>query len=373
MTPLCETYQHKRSRSSVYVCWMLGVSLCSWASCGTPEEAAAVFGLKERPKNETCKAPKSVDDAPAMLSETGCFSKDDPKKPATGLIPYGVNNALWSDNAEKQRWMALPEGSTVEVDAKTGDLDFPVGSVLLKHFALDGIALETRFLSRLSDGEWAAYTYVFDDEGRDAKLLGDVNDYRFVAKGDDFYEWIFPSRKNCFSCHTKSARISIGLEVAQLKGTFEYPNGVVADQMETLRHIGVAKKPDAQAEEVTILAGLHDKNATVERKARSYLHANCSYCHQGNETKDVTLDLRIDRLLPQMNACDVKPSKNGYGIDDVMIIAPGDPARSMLLFRMKSTVQDVRMPVMGTKLVDEDAVKAVEEWIGSLTNCDTGN
>lgn len=372
MTPSSEMYQHKRAMRPAILFIPLGLGLLGLGACGEGTETGAAYGLQTRPENETCKAPPSVDEAPKKLSETGCFMADDPKQPASGLIPYGVNNALWSDQAEKQRWMALPQGGTITV-SENGDLDFPVGSVLLKHFSMDGVALETRFLSRLTDGQWAAYTYVFDDQGNDAKLLGDQNDYRFIPKGDDFYEWIFPSRKNCFGCHTKSANISIGLETAQLEGLFEYPGKVVANQMETLRHIGVVEGKDPVRNNLTVLVNLQDDAANAEMKARSYLHANCAYCHQGSEVKDLTLDLRIELPLSEMNACDVKPAKNGYGIENVKLIAPGDPDRSMLLFRMKSTVQDVRMPAVGTKLVDEDAVKAIETWIASMKSCDSVN
>jgi hypothetical protein len=143
--------------------------------------------------------------------------------------------------------------------------------------------------------------------------------------------------------------------------------------VQTLRHIGVLDDKTVVPKDLKILMGLKTANASAEQMARSYLHANCSYCHQGDEVKDVTLDLRMDRPLSKMNACDVKPSKNGFSVEDVKIIAPGVPERSMLIFRMKSTVQDVRMPVVGTKLVDDEAIKAIETWISSLKNCDDTN
>jgi uncharacterized repeat protein (TIGR03806 family) len=374
MTPHCEQFKHKSESTRGYLPRLaLCFAMSFFSSCGSAEDAAENYGLQKRPLNTTCKAPESADKAPTMLSQTGCFLKDDPKKAAPAMIPYGVNTPLWSDNAQKQRWMAIPEGKTVAVDPATGDFDFPVGSVLAKYFEMDGIALETRFISRLSDGQWAAYTYVFDEEGKDAKLLGEENDYRFIPKGDDALEWGFPSRKACFGCHTKSAKITIGPEIAQLDGDYKYPSGIVANQVQTLRHIGVLDEKTVAPKDLKILMGLKAADASAEQKARSYLHANCSYCHQGDEVKDVTLDLRMDRPLSKMNACDVKPSKNGFGIDAVKLIAPGAPERSMLLFRMKSKVQDVRMPVVGTKLVDEEATKAIETWIGSLKNCDDAN
>ena len=33
-------------------------------------------------------------------------------------VPYGVSAQAWSDGAEKQRWMAIPDGEVVTVDAE---------------------------------------------------------------------------------------------------------------------------------------------------------------------------------------------------------------------------------------------------------------
>ncbi len=49
------------------------------------------------------------DTIPANLIDTGCVSMADPKQPALGLIPYAPNAPFWSDGADKDRWMALPE------------------------------------------------------------------------------------------------------------------------------------------------------------------------------------------------------------------------------------------------------------------------
>ncbi|MFM8342323.1 MAG: hypothetical protein ACKN9F_08905, partial [Methylomonas sp.] len=45
---------------------------------------------------------------PTKLSETGLFASTKDHTPAKGLIPYSVNAPLWSDNAEKDRLIALP-------------------------------------------------------------------------------------------------------------------------------------------------------------------------------------------------------------------------------------------------------------------------
>ena len=346
------------------------------AGLGAEPPGNAAFGLRVRPVNTTCKDPgrptgKPGDPFPAQLSATGCFDAADPKKAAAGLIPYGVASALWSDKADKQRWMALPEGKKIAFMAN-GDFDFPLGTVLLKAFSLNGTMLETRFLIRHSDGQWGMYTYVWDEAGKDAKLLGEGSDSRFLGES----EWVFPSRANCVTCHTEAAGRSLGPSTRQFNSLFDYPLGKRANQLSTLEHIGIFATPPG---DIVTLPKLpppqYDVGSSLEQRARSYLHANCSHCHQPGGTKDVSeldlvnLDLRYDTPLKMTNICNVPPSKNNYGITDVKLLTPQDTMLSMISVRMHSKVTNVRMPQIGTGVVDPLGTQIVDDWIKSLKTC----
>lgn len=350
-----------------------------------PVPAATVdFGLDSRPANTTCKDPgrptgMANDPFPQMLSATGCFVASDPKKPMPGLIPYTVASPLWSDNAQKQRYMALPEGKKIKITAN-GDFDFPNGTVLLKTFAMDGVMLETRFLIRHSDGKWGTYTFVWDAQGKDAKLLGDNADTLFV--GD--IVWDVPSRANCVTCHTEPVGRSIGPEIRQLNSVYEYGPAKRANQLKTLDHIGVF---EVSPGDVTKLPSLPDPKytmgATLEQRARSYFHANCSHCHQPGGTKDnsgkdlVSLDFRFDTSFGMMGICDVVPSKNNYGYENIKLLTPGDTEvgnfgelkRSMISVRMHLTTASVRMPQIGTSVPDPVGTRVVDAWISGLKAC----
>ena len=80
---------------------------------------------------------------PATLSAVGAFTDLSALAPSTGLIPYAVNSPLWSDNAVKTRWLAVPNtgGPSYTANqqigfAPTGEWTFPNGSVFVKHFVL---------------------------------------------------------------------------------------------------------------------------------------------------------------------------------------------------------------------------------------------
>ncbi|MEQ1506094.1 MAG: PQQ-dependent sugar dehydrogenase, partial [Myxococcota bacterium] len=74
---------------------------------------------------------------PETLSATGCFDPADPSRPGPALVPYTVAHPFWSDGADKDRWVAIPDGTTVEVDAGvpqgggSGELVLPIGSVVV--------------------------------------------------------------------------------------------------------------------------------------------------------------------------------------------------------------------------------------------------
>jgi glucose/arabinose dehydrogenase/mono/diheme cytochrome c family protein len=170
---------------------------------------------------------------PKLLSQTGCFEAADPRVPVPAMIPYAPNAPFWSDGAQKDRYLAVPDGSAITVRGD-GDFDFPVGSVLAKVFTLEGKRRETRLFMRHDDGTWAGYTYLFREDESEADLLeGSLDE----VIGPVTYH--YPSRGECSFCHTKAAGDTLGLEERQLDGPLTYPSGVTANQVETLRHIGI--------------------------------------------------------------------------------------------------------------------------------------
>jgi hypothetical protein len=144
---------------------------------------------------------------------------------------YAPNAAFFSDGAVKTRWLALPDGQRINVDA-SNDFDFPNGSVLMKNFSLGGQLVETRLFMRNNDGNWAGYTYQWNDQHTDATRV--VGGKTIQVAGQT---WEFPSEAQCLQCHTQTAGRSLGLEIGQLNGNFGYPTGRTANQLTTLNAI----------------------------------------------------------------------------------------------------------------------------------------
>lgn len=101
--------------------------------------------------------------------------------------------------------------------------------------------------------------------------------------------------------------------------------------------------------------------ATVEDRARAYLHANC---HRPGVNGQGGLDLRMDTTFPAANVRGKKPQYGSAGIPDAMnpeIVAPGTPDRSVLLARVKSTAAQRRMPPISSHVVDEGGAMLLSE------------
>lgn len=300
-----------------------------------------------------------MDTVPRSLLATGCVDPSNPLLPAEGLIPYAPNAPFWSDGAEKERYLALPEGSRVAVGAD-GDFDLPEGTVLVKHFTLAGRRVETRLMVRHPDG-WAGYTWRWNDAQTDATLV-EGSETRDVGG----VRWRYPSRGECMQCHTAAAGFSLGLEASQLDGDITYPStGRRANQLRTLEHLGVFSSalPGGLAPLPT-----PDGDAPLDARARAWLHTNCAQCHRPEGPGRGGLDLRYATSLASTGACDRPPTTGTLGITDARVIAPGAPERSVLLHRVRATDAN-RMPPISSGVVDAEGAALMERWIRALTTC----
>jgi uncharacterized repeat protein (TIGR03806 family) len=301
---------------------------------------------------------------PATLSDTGCVDPAAPTIMAEGLIPYDINSAYWTDGAAKARWMALPDKKTIELDGD-GDFVFPPGTVLIKEFSLFGKRVETRLFARHDDGNWAGYSYAWNEDETAAALVPATG--REIDVNGQSYS--IPSRSQCLACHTEAARRALGPEIRQLNRELTYPTtGRTANQLTTLDVIGLLDQPLPDVpENLEALAAIEDASASITDRALSYLHSNCSSCHRPEGGGRGPADLRYQPLA-QMNICDVAPEVGDLGIEDARLLAPGDPQRSIISVRLGS-LDPSAMPPIGKNLVDIDAAAVVEEYIASVSEC----
>jgi uncharacterized repeat protein (TIGR03806 family) len=334
---------------------------------------------------------------PRKLSETGLFVSTKDHVPAQGLIPYSVNAPLWSDGAEKERFLAIPGDGKIEFETVTypqpapGALPgwrFPHDTVLVKTFSLEteqgnpasSRRLETRILhhkympgtDEVGAHFWRGYTYVWNDEQTDAELLaGEGLDRKFTIKDADApggtreQTWHFPSRAECTLCHTMSSKYALGVNTQQMNKDHDY-GGVVANQLSTLDHLGLfTERLTKSPEEMVKLVDYRDESQELDRRARSYLEANCAHCHRKWGGGNADFQLLASMPLSETGTLHTRPGQGLFDLADPRILAPGEPQRSMVLHRMQLLGLG-RMPHIASNLVDEQSVDLVRRWIESL-------
>ncbi|MCG8591029.1 MAG: PQQ-dependent sugar dehydrogenase [Proteobacteria bacterium] len=307
---------------------------------------------------------------PELLSETGLFADTAAFEPAPGLIEYEVNAPLWSDNARKRRFLALP--GTQRIGFRSSDAwTFPVGTALVKHFELETAPgefarLETRVFFRHTGG-WQGYTYRWNEDETDAVLLDEAEDEEFTVQdpdapgGERQQVWHYPSRTQCLACHTSEAGRVLGVRTGQLNRDFAYPV-IVDNQLRAWNHIELFDRNLSRPNNYPAYSDPADATASLAGRARSYLAANCAMCHQPGGGTPVDMDLRFETSRFNLRAIDV-PAASGGGPR----IDPGDAAGSVLYQRMNATDSD-RMPPLATDLVDEVGTTAVGAWIDAGAN-----
>lgn len=330
-----------------------------------------------------CSPPVDTKRPAERLSETGCMDPTDIRKMASFVIPYDVNSPLWSDAAVKTRGMVIPEGQKIHArncsanpdDCPYGPEDdgrwvFPVGTVLVKNFLFDDKLVETRLFVRPDSKSWVGYGYQWNEEQTEATVVPNDGATVTFNTGQREVEWAYPSRYDCMLCHNRQGGYVLGPETRQLDRMTS--DGNLLDKLEGLAlfdaplpkpHPAPLDTPYASFE------GQPREGATLEELARSYLHANCSFCHRADGNPG-TLDLRFGVPLKDMNACNVQPQKGGAGLSVYTILTPGKPEESVLWARMQTLDDMARMPQIGTYVVDEPGVQLISDWISSLTGCE---
>ena len=300
---------------------------------------------------------------PPTLTDTGCFADVPSASLADGILRYEVNSPLWSDGASKERALVLPPGGTIGYTA-SGAWELPEGTILIKTFSI-AKRLETRFLVR-NGGEWRGATYRWNDAQDEAHLLAGAATEDLGAQ-----EWSYPSRGDCTGCHTKAAGGVLGLSTGQMNTSHDVlGTGTEYSQVGLLAALDYFDAPPpAPEDQLPAFADPADASASLQDRARAYLHANCAHCHVPGGLANATIDLRFDTPLAATGACGAPAQQGDLGVPGAQIIAPGQPTKSTLLLRMKTLDGSVRMPPLASSVVDTQGVALIEAWIASLPGC----
>ncbi len=331
---------------------------------------AKAYGLNGRGGAEPyLKMPRNERDfLPQTLSQTGAFQDVASMTLAPGAIGYDVNSPLWSDGALKQRWVFVPEGTTIEFDPSE-PWTYPAGTVFVKHFALgkQRKRVETRLTVVKQDHTIYGVTYRWRESNDDADLVAMGQEAELEFDDGNRQPWFFPGPQDCMTCHTHASGYVLGPNTRQLNREFHYPStGKSDNQLRTLNQLGLFSTPlhEDTIDNYDRLYPLDDQSVSLDKRVRSYLASNCSQCHTtGGVNANWFADYAAE--LSDLGVLDAKPL-NHMGLSDVKLIAPGKPDRSVMLLRVTSDKRGYRMPPIGRLKTDDHAVAALTQWIAQL-------
>jgi glucose/arabinose dehydrogenase len=339
-------------------------------------ELYAVFGSTNQIRKLELAGGQAGVRFPSMLSATGLFQNTAGFVLAPGIVPFEPSSKLFSDNLDKQRFMAIPNGGRIRFSA-TGRFEFPAKSVILKHFTSGSRRIETRLLVRGTD-QWRGYTYEWLPDQSDAALVPEAGKTIQLPDGK-LYD--LPSRADCQACHNRGSAAEplqiIGLQARQLNFPFFYAQdantggaGVSDNQLRALNLAGFFSTDIGAPTQYGLFPNPVDTpnlaqldNATLDRKARSYLESNCAICHRAGGGTPTPIDLQFDTPVAQTLIFGAAPGEGPVN-GAQRIVDAGNPANSVLLQRMMIALPtDQGMPPISHRQVDAAGVALIREWI----------
>lgn len=312
---------------------------------------------------------------PDRLEDTGLFAPGHPARLADDVHAFSPQYPLWSDGAVKRRWFSLPAGTAI--DATDPDAwVFPPGSRFWKEFT-HGRKVETRLIERLADGTWRYATYVWDADGREARLAPERGFASLPVASAPGGRYAIPSRGDCRACHDGAAVPVLGMGALQLSPErdpraphAETPGAGDVDLASLVAGGLLVNLPPALLRTPPRIAARSPR----ERAALGYLHGNCGNCHHASGSEEAGVPVEL--VLRQSVATDTghgdllntlltaAPRYRAAGQSpEARLIMPGAAATSVLPARMRSTDPLARMPPLGSRIADSEALALIDAWI----------
>lgn len=271
---------------------------------------------------------------PQRLSEAGLYADIEQLVVADGVLEFMPRYELWTDGAEKRRWLLLPPGTQVDA-SDADDWVFPVGTRVFKEFVRDGVRAETRVSLRTPTG-WTAAAYIWNEAGTDA-MRSDQGAANVLGTEHDV-----PGAAECLTCHGGRRGFVLGFAAVQFAPETReafFDAGVLSERV-----------PSEPQGDPVALRGL------------GVLHANCSHCHnatrdrQAQATSCYRPDTAYDFSLP-------------IDLDDPMAAQALRTSRELwtgdedYLVEIMASREDWSMPPLGTELVDNEGAEAVSALV----------
>ncbi len=298
------------------------------------------------------------------------------------VIPYEPISTLFTDYAHKQRFVWMPKGVAANYVSDGDILNFPESTILGKTFYYDNVLpsnttkrIETRLLIK-KGGEWMFADYIWDEAQQEALLdtegYGQNVPIEWVHEGETkSITYRIPSASECLICH-KSYKLPtpIGPKPQNLNGDYEYGDGTT-NQLQKWIEAGYLS--NSLPGSIQTVINWEDTSEDIELRLRSYVDINCAHCHvDGGHcgARELRLAFRESTIYENLGVC-VTPDMTIPGYDETTLVVPGDAESSIMLYRVATSEEEFRMPMVGRSIAHDEFVALLTDWINSLdVTCD---
>jgi uncharacterized repeat protein (TIGR03806 family) len=291
------------------------------------------------------------------------------QNPAKKVLTYQPASSLFTDYAHKKRFVWMPNGTIATYNGDDKVLELPVGAALVKTFYYDNVQpsnttkiIETRIMIRKETG-WIFAEYVWNDEQTEAFLTIEGSNKNITWKDENNViktaNYRIPSPTECLICHKSNAKpIPIGIKPQNLNNLISY-NGYSKNQLS--KWIEENYLENNLPNTITATVDYNDTSKSLSLRARSYVDINCAHCHQNNSHCD---------YRPMRFAFSETANPTNLGV----CVVPQDTSvnninRSMLYYRLNTSDESFRMPLLGRSVIHQEGLELMEQWINSLPPC----
>ncbi|HVZ88874.1 MAG TPA: hypothetical protein VHG72_18030 [Polyangia bacterium] len=373
----------------------LGAQLTNIGSCIPPK---AMVGTNASAMTDLDAMFAQATQLPPTLDQTDLNTLDSAVLAQSGVISYAPTYPLWSDDAQKMRYVRVPQGQSIVFDKAAQKFSIPANTRFYKTFLKEVVdvngnqtykKIETRLIVSRPDTmnpdgsaqQNALYgTYVWNEDESQANLLNvTLRDNEGFA--DKIFEYVTDEKKaapiiasnpsnllraeenagvtrhyavpgslRCVQCHEGSPSESFVLGFTPLQiarrptgegGTYEAAAGDELTQLQRLIDYGVITGISSPGDILPLerSEGSRAPRNVYELNAQAYMVGNCAHCHN-------------PRGYPSIRQPAVK---------DLLVFLPGSganegifqfPLDTMSPLRQRGELQNIPIPYITPSLYD---------------------
>jgi uncharacterized repeat protein (TIGR03806 family) len=341
------------------------------------------------------------------LSDYNLFANS--TNPTTGVngtkaLTYDLSMPLFTDYATKYRFVIMPDDKSAQYN-ENEVMDMPVGTVLIKTFALPAdtgsrgfeneTLIETRLLIHRETG-WKALPYRWNADGTEATYVPSGRSFSATVTHQGIehtFDYVIPSTTDCKECHQMleldendnaiagSGKFSpIGPKARFLNYSMTFDSGEANQLAKWIEMNMLTGAPEDLSTIKSVpkfldedIGNVTNGNVTPEELnnlARGYLDINCAHCHRPvGSANNYGLFLEYSRELSQASGVcksPIAPPGNSTIEGDLFAIYPGNAERSFMYERITTDDGGLKMPKIGRSLKHYEGGDLIKAWINSL-------